>query len=317
VVGVRRPGIVLAPRHLALVVAVVAFGFALPALAQATKTAKEYARQAGFEYNLGRFAEAATLFEKAYRIDPAPVLLFNIGQSYRRLGNTERALFFYRRYLEEAAANVPDRKDVEARIAELERSLHEPADVQTRSPPGIQSETSSSSQPAQGRSNTVPEPAAPIASVTSGPAASPVSLVSLSDEGDRDSWRRVRRLAWIAGAAAAASMIFGGVEAVLWSRRAQRFDEHVGPSLDDPARASRNCGADEPNRGGMGCAALYDDMTSARALAIGGLAAGVGLAATSIVLFVRSEAGDRGSARAALACIPTVSSTGVACRVSF
>src|SRR4051794_36947968 len=49
-------------------------------------------------YNLGHFQDAIVDFEKAYNIDPAPILLFNIAQSHRQLGDKERALFFYRRY---------------------------------------------------------------------------------------------------------------------------------------------------------------------------------------------------------------------------
>jgi tetratricopeptide (TPR) repeat protein len=70
------------------------------------------------EYNLGHFEAAAAEFEKAYQLDPVPIFLFNMAQSFRQLGNVERALFFYRRYLE--SPDIPDRADVERRIAELE-----------------------------------------------------------------------------------------------------------------------------------------------------------------------------------------------------
>ena len=64
------------------------------------------------QYNLGRFPEAIAEFEHAYDKDPAPILLFNIAQSHRQNGNKERALFFYRRYLEQAP-DAPNRADVE------------------------------------------------------------------------------------------------------------------------------------------------------------------------------------------------------------
>jgi hypothetical protein len=72
-------------------------------------------------YDLGRFDEAIASFERAYALDPAPILLFNIAQAYRRLGNTERALHYYRRYLESVPATAGDRADVERRVRELER----------------------------------------------------------------------------------------------------------------------------------------------------------------------------------------------------
>ena len=69
------------------------------------------------QYNLGRFPEAIVEFEHAYDKDPAPILLFNIAQSHRQHGNKERALFFYRRYLEQAP-DAPNRADVEQRQKE-------------------------------------------------------------------------------------------------------------------------------------------------------------------------------------------------------
>lgn len=43
---------------------------------------------------------AITLYKEAYELAPHPVLLFNIGQSYRLAGNLVQAELFYRRYLE-------------------------------------------------------------------------------------------------------------------------------------------------------------------------------------------------------------------------
>ena len=51
------------------------------------------------EYDLGNFEEALSGYSEAYRLMPAPALLFNIGQCHRQLGQYERAAFFYRRYL--------------------------------------------------------------------------------------------------------------------------------------------------------------------------------------------------------------------------
>jgi tetratricopeptide (TPR) repeat protein len=51
------------------------------------------------EYDLGEFGRALELYSEAYRLDPIPAFLFNIGQCHRQLGHWERAVFFYRRYL--------------------------------------------------------------------------------------------------------------------------------------------------------------------------------------------------------------------------
>src|SRR5262249_40871209 len=84
-----------------------------PAAAESpAKPAENLFRKGLTEYNLGRFAEAISLFEKAYALDPTPELLLDIGQSHRQSGNYERALFFYRRYIE-TAPKSRKRPDVE------------------------------------------------------------------------------------------------------------------------------------------------------------------------------------------------------------
>jgi len=44
---------------------------------------------------------AIALYMEAYRLVPHPILLFNIGQTYRLAGSLEQAELFYRRYLEQ------------------------------------------------------------------------------------------------------------------------------------------------------------------------------------------------------------------------
>jgi len=73
-------------------------------------------------YAIGHFDEAITEFESAYKLDPAPILLFNIAQANRHLGRKERALFFYRRYLEQAPA-APNRADAQRHVTELEDEI--------------------------------------------------------------------------------------------------------------------------------------------------------------------------------------------------
>jgi len=89
------------------------------------------------QYNLGHFQEAIVEFEKAYNIDPAPILLFNIAQSHRQLGDKERALFFYRRYLEQAPA-AKNRREVEQRMKDLTESLQQERDLKQKPPPGVE-----------------------------------------------------------------------------------------------------------------------------------------------------------------------------------
>jgi tetratricopeptide (TPR) repeat protein len=75
-------------------------------------------------YREGRFAEAAQRLEDAYAISPEPVLLYNLARAYEGMGETERALSAYRRYLE-ADPTTRDRRSIETRIETLERQLEE------------------------------------------------------------------------------------------------------------------------------------------------------------------------------------------------
>jgi tetratricopeptide (TPR) repeat protein len=83
------------------------------------------------QYDLAHFEQAIAEFEKAYELAPSAILLYNIAQCHRHLGNKERALFFYRRYLEQAP-DTSKRADVERRIAELDRALREEREAAER-----------------------------------------------------------------------------------------------------------------------------------------------------------------------------------------
>lgn len=66
-----------------------------PAVARAQKLFSEGETR----YRLGRFKEALSYYEKAYRQAQLPNIVFNIAQCHRLLKNFERALFFYKVYL--------------------------------------------------------------------------------------------------------------------------------------------------------------------------------------------------------------------------
>ena len=53
-------------------------------------------------YKLGEFARAVDEYRKSYELYPAALLLFDLGQAYRKLGQNEKALFTYQQYLTEA-----------------------------------------------------------------------------------------------------------------------------------------------------------------------------------------------------------------------
>jgi tetratricopeptide (TPR) repeat protein len=87
---------------------------------QAARTAT---RQATAAYNLGHYDEAASLYEEAYRLVPDPILLYNLGQSYRQANKLDKSLTAYRSYLRTAPEEAPNRGRVENWIRELEQTI--------------------------------------------------------------------------------------------------------------------------------------------------------------------------------------------------
>ncbi len=74
------------------------------------------------DYDLGYFEQALREAEQAYRLDPLPKILFNIGQCHRALEHWERAAFFYRRYLQKLP-EAPNRTRVQELLTEVEYRL--------------------------------------------------------------------------------------------------------------------------------------------------------------------------------------------------
>ncbi|HVZ74594.1 MAG TPA: tetratricopeptide repeat protein [Polyangia bacterium] len=98
--------------------------------AAATEQARRDEAKAAFArgntaYNLGRYADAITEFEKAYALSRLPDILFNLGQCYRKQWEAEkrselgrRALHYYDALLREAPQSKV-RPDAEQFVAEL------------------------------------------------------------------------------------------------------------------------------------------------------------------------------------------------------
>jgi tetratricopeptide (TPR) repeat protein len=88
--------------------------------ADETSIAREHAQKGKAFMDLGKYTEAATEYEAAYAAKPDPALLLNLAQAYRLAGNTDKALFFYRKYLQHVPKS-PYRADIEEKIAALEK----------------------------------------------------------------------------------------------------------------------------------------------------------------------------------------------------
>jgi hypothetical protein len=86
-------------------------------------------------YNLGEFDAAIEKFKAAYALTGAPGLLFNVAQAYRLKKDYEQALYFYKTYLR-LDPDAPNKKDVEARIGEMEKLMQEQQKLDKAKPVG-------------------------------------------------------------------------------------------------------------------------------------------------------------------------------------
>src|SRR4051812_1471531 len=88
------------------------------------KAARAHFDRAERAFNLGRFDEALTEYQAAYEALPLPAFVFNIAQCHRNLGNGDKAVFFYQRFLS-LQPDAPNRPVVEELIAEQNKHLEE------------------------------------------------------------------------------------------------------------------------------------------------------------------------------------------------
>jgi hypothetical protein len=120
----------------AVVVALVAT-FALAAgVAHAQSPSARY--QAAFKegtekFERGAWSEARAAFERAYAIEPRPILLFNIGSTYRREGDLALAREHYRRFLEAGSGDAALEEIARGVLEEIDRALAE--EEARRAPP--------------------------------------------------------------------------------------------------------------------------------------------------------------------------------------
>ena len=78
-------------------------------------------QQSRAAYRDGHFKEAADLLQRAYAVEPAPILLYNLARAYEGLGDLPHAIDAYQRYLKESP-DAKDRGATEERIRTLTRS---------------------------------------------------------------------------------------------------------------------------------------------------------------------------------------------------
>ncbi len=88
-------------------------------------------------YAEGRYEEAIELFEKAYTLSPRPLLLYNMANTFERMGEYQRAAEALKRYIDSGGAAGVDTlrqrlRQIETRAAERAGELAELADLRKR-----------------------------------------------------------------------------------------------------------------------------------------------------------------------------------------
>jgi tetratricopeptide (TPR) repeat protein len=242
-----------------VIAAVVVMASASAAEAAGSKAeAKRHYRKGVTEYNLGHFENAIAEFDQAYSLDPSPILLYNIGQAHRKLGDNRRALFFFRRYLDEDPT-TKDRPQIEQSIRELDEAIRAAA---IAPPPAAAS----------------PPPAAPA--VTPPPAPEPApAVIDLGEPAPAAAARWERPLAWAAAGLAVGAVGLGVQQNVVYTNRRRDFN------------AMQACGELAPGQGSPACHRLLDEAHSARRLSLIGYVGGGILAAVSAGFFYYGYAG--------------------------
>lgn len=105
------------------VAALLVLAIAAPAAAQTTsdhELALALFKHSDEAYKRGDFKGAVADLEKAYSLEPVPVLLYNLGRAYEGLGETKSAIDAYERYLK-AQPDAEDHGAIEQRLVTLHR----------------------------------------------------------------------------------------------------------------------------------------------------------------------------------------------------
>jgi len=87
-------------------------------------TARELFTQGNTFFDLGQFDKAIDAWQRGYQLKNDPGFLYNIGQAYRTMGDPEKAIFFYKRYLINAP-KAKNRAEVEQKIEALQKQVDE------------------------------------------------------------------------------------------------------------------------------------------------------------------------------------------------
>ena len=93
------------------------------------QSARELFESGRASYRVGDYEVAIEKWSKAYELDPQPLLQYNLGQAYERLGRLEEAIAATESYLADTSPDDPNRGDAVGRHATMTRRLEQTAIV--------------------------------------------------------------------------------------------------------------------------------------------------------------------------------------------
>jgi tetratricopeptide (TPR) repeat protein len=242
----------------------------------AVANAREHAQKGKAFMDLAKYQDAATEYEAAYAAKPDPALLLNLAQAYRLAGNADKALFFYRKYLQHVPKS-PYRADIEEKIAALEKQSKgtgggvtpPPADTQVQphqpsttgwpssgassgasSPPGgYPPAGSSASGPSTGVPPIGPDGNPGGAGYVMPPPSGPPGPGGMPPGADADHGRKLKLAGLVTGGAGVLSIVVGAIFGAQAKDAAQKIEKAAangdvyGPELqtqDSRGRSAQN-----------------------------------------------------------------------------
>jgi tetratricopeptide (TPR) repeat protein len=104
--------------------------------ARADDDPRELYQRAQALYALGKYNDAAPLFERTFELKPDPALLYNAAQAHRFGGNKPRALTLYENYVRVYGHQIPNRAEVNNIITQLKRAVETDQRATTAPPVG-------------------------------------------------------------------------------------------------------------------------------------------------------------------------------------
>lgn len=97
--------------------------------------ARELFTQGNTYFDLGQFDKAIDAWQQGYQLKNDPGFLYNIAQAYRTMGDAQKAIFFYKRYLSNAP-KAHNRGEVEQKIDALQKQISLQEQAKGLPPPG-------------------------------------------------------------------------------------------------------------------------------------------------------------------------------------